>query len=216
MQNVAIFGAAGAIGQSVAAELERRSIPFRAVGRSRAKLEKAFGAMANAEIFDGDLGDLRTASAAARGVDTVIYTVGVPYPAFRLHPVLMRVAVDAAVTMQVQRLVVVSNVYSYGVPQTRRVAETHPRLPSAFKGKMRKEQEDIALEAQKKGQIDSLVLRLPDFYGPHADLSLANPVVRAALDGKTANWLGPVNAPHEFVFVPDVGPVLVDLASRSD
>jgi nucleoside-diphosphate-sugar epimerase len=39
---------------------------------------------------------------------------------------------------------------------------------------------------------------------------------RAALAGKTANWVGPVNQPHEFVYVPDTGPVIVDLASRPE
>ncbi|HTX38659.1 MAG TPA: hypothetical protein VME43_26720, partial [Bryobacteraceae bacterium] len=61
-----------------------------------------------------------------------------------------------------------------------------------------------------------LIVRLPDFYGPGADNSLANPIFRAALAGKTANWVGPVNAPHEFVFVPDTGPVIADLAARED
>ena len=81
---------------------------------------------------------------------------------------------------------------------------------------MRKEQEDIALDAQKRGHLSSLIVRLPDFYGPHADNSLANPIFRAALAGKTANWLGPIQTPHEFVFVPDTGPVIVELASRKD
>jgi nucleoside-diphosphate-sugar epimerase len=61
-----------------------------------------------------------------------------------------------------------------------------------------------------------MIVRLPDFYGPHADLGLANPIFRAALAGKTANWAGPVNTEHEFVYVPDTGPVIVDLASRAD
>ena len=39
---------------------------------------------------------------------------------------------------------------------------------------------------------------------------------RAALAGKSANWVGPVNQPHEFVYVPDTGPVIVDLASRAE
>jgi nucleoside-diphosphate-sugar epimerase len=216
IQKAAIFGAAGAIGPAVAAELERRGIPFRVVGRTRAKLEKAFGHLKHAEIFDADLADLRAASAAARGIDTIVYTVGLPYPAHRLHPALMRTTVDAAVAMQVRRLVLVSSVYAYGVPRTSRVAESHPRLPDTRKGKFRREQEDIALEAGKKGSIDSLVLRLPDFYGPGADLSLANPILQAALAGKTANWIGPVNTPHEFVYVPDTGPVIVDLASCAE
>ena len=215
MEKAAIFGAAGTIGSIVAAELDCRGIPFRVVGRSRAKLE-GFGHLTHAEIFDADIGDLRAASAAARGVDTIIYTVGLPYPSHHLHPVLMRTTVEAAVAMQVRRLVLVSSVYGYGVPRTSRVAETHPRLPETHKGQFRKEQEDIALEAQKKGQLDSLVVRLPDFYGPGAQNSLAHQIFSAALAGKTANWIGPVNTAHEFVFVPDTGPVIVDLAQCND
>lgn len=216
IQKAAIFGAAGAVGSAVAPELERRGIPFRVVGRTRARLEQAFGAFPRAEIFEADLADLRSASAAARGVDTIIYAVGLPYPSHSLHPALMRTTVEAAVAMEVRRLVLVSSVYAYGVPRASRVTETHPRMPETRKGQFRKEQEDIALEARKKGPVDSLVVRLPDFYGPGADIGLANPIFRAALAGKTANWIGPVNTPHEFVYIPDTGPVIVDLASCAE
>jgi nucleoside-diphosphate-sugar epimerase len=216
IQKAAIFGAAGAIGPHVAAELNGRGIPFRVVGRKRAGLEAAFGGMRHAEIFDADVGDLRSASAAARGVDTIVYCVGLPYPSHHLHPELMRTTLQAAVAMQVQRLVLVSSVYAYGVPRASTVAETHPRLPDTRKGKYRKEQEDLVLDARKNGQLDGLVVRLPDFYGPGADIGLANPILRAALAGKTANLIGPVNTPHEFVYVPDTGPVIVKLADSAD
>lgn len=212
----AIFGAAGTIGPQVAAELNRRGIPFRVVGRQRARLEAAFGSLQHAEVFEADLADLRAASAAARGVDTIVYSVGLPYPSHNLHPALMRTTLEAASAMQVRRLVLVSSVYAYGVPRTSRVAETHPRQPDTRKGQYRKEQEDLVLDAHKQGKIAGLIVRLPDFYGPGADNSLANPIFRAALAGKTANWVGPVNAPHEFVYVPDTGPVIVDLAERQD
>lgn len=216
IQKAAIFGAGGAIGRAVASELERRGVPFRVVGRGKAKLQAAFGQMAHAELFDADLADLRSAGAAARGVDTIIYAVGVPYTSFQLHPAMIRITIQAAAQTQVARLVLVSNVYTYGVPRTSHVAETHPREPGTRKGKFRKEQEDAVLEAHQKGRLQGMVVRLPDFYGPHANLSLANPIFRAALDGKTANWLGPVNAPHEFVFVPDTGPVIADLAACAE
>jgi nucleoside-diphosphate-sugar epimerase len=216
MQNVAIFGAAGAIGRAVGAELERRGVPFRVVGRSRESLEQAFGKMAHAEIFPADLSEARSAGAAARGVDTIIYCVGLPYPSHQLHPVLMRTTIEAAKLVGVARLVLSSSVYGYGVPRASRVSETHPREPHTRKGKYRKEQEDLVMEAHAAGDIQGLIVRLPDFYGPHAELSLANPVFHAALTGKTANWVGPVNTPHEFVYTPDSGPVIADLASRAE
>jgi nucleoside-diphosphate-sugar epimerase len=216
IRRAAIFGAAGSIGQVLAPELDRRAIPFRVVGRSRARLQQAFGVLSHAEIFEADLGDLRSAGAAAREIDTIFYCVGVPYTAFQLHPALMRTTLEAAAAMHVERLVLVSNVYTYGVPRTSHVAETHPRVPGTRKGTWRREQEDLVLDAAKKGRLNGMVVRLPDFYGPFADNSMANPIFRAALAGKTANWVGPINGPHEFLFTPDAAPVLVDLALRPD
>lgn len=216
MDKVAIFGAAGAIGQAIGPELDRRGIPFRAVGRSREKLERAFGGLAHAEIFPADLSEGRSAGAAARGVDTIFYCVGLPYPSHHLHPALMRTTLEAAKVVGVKRLVLVSSVYGYGVPRASRVTETHPREPHTVKGRYRKEQEDLVSGAHSPGALETLIVRLPDFYGPHAELSLAHLVFEAAVSGKTVNWPGVVNAPHEFVFVPDAGPIIAELASRPD
>jgi nucleoside-diphosphate-sugar epimerase len=216
LNRAAIFGAAGAIGRNLAPELERRGVPFRVVGRSRSKLEAAFGGVRGAEIFPADIAVPEQAAAAARGVDTVIYAAGLPYPDHRLHPVLMRAALDAAVSEGTARLLLVSSVYPYGVPRTARVAETHPREPESRKGRYRAQQEDLAFAAHRDGRLATLVLRLPDFYGPHAELGLAELIFEAALAGKTATWLGPAGTPHEFVFMPDTGPVIADLASAAD
>lgn len=216
IRRAAIFGAAGAIGQVLAPELDRRGIPIRLVGRSRERLQQAFGSLANAEIFPADIGDMRSAGAAAREIDTIFYCAGLPYPQHHLHPALMRTTIEAAAAMKVARLVLISSVYAYGVPRTSRVAETHPRVPGTRKGTWRREQEDLVLGARQKGQLDGLVVRLPDFYGPFADKSLANPVLRAALAGKTANWVGPTGTPHEFVYTPDAAPVIADLAACAE
>jgi nucleoside-diphosphate-sugar epimerase len=216
MEHVAIFGAAGAIGISVAEELDRRGIPFRVVGRSRDKLARAFSRLPHAEVFPADLSQARDAGAAARGVDTIVYCVGLPYPSHSLHPVLARTTVEAAKMVGVSRLILVSSVYPYGVPRAARVAETHPREPHTRKGQFRREQEDIVLGAHTPGGLQTLVVRLPDFYGPHAELSLAHMIFDAALKGKTANWIGPANTLHEFVYTPDTGPVIADLGANAD
>ena len=39
---------------------------------------------------------------------------------------------------------------------------------------------------------------------------------KAAATGKRAQMVGPIDAPHEFVFVPDVGPVALALAAREE
>ncbi len=61
--------------------------------------------------------------------------------------------------------------------------------------------------------MQTLILHLPDFYGPHAENSLANYFMREAVAGKPATFIGPLAAQREFIFVPDVAQPLLDLAS---
>jgi nucleoside-diphosphate-sugar epimerase len=81
---------------------------------------------------------------------------------------------------------------------------------------MRKEQEDLLLAADKAGKIEAVILRLPDFYGPGVEASFLDRAFKAAVEGKTADMIGPIDTPHEFVFVPDVGPVVLDLAAKPE
>jgi nucleoside-diphosphate-sugar epimerase len=78
---------------------------------------------------------------------------------------------------------------------------------------MRKAQEDLLMAADREGRIRATVLRLPDFYGPGVDKSFLHSAFEAAVTGKTANLIGPIDRPHEFVFVPDVGPVVAKLVA---
>jgi nucleoside-diphosphate-sugar epimerase len=211
--NVAIFGAAGAIGPVAASELISRGHHVRAVGRSEAKLRAA---LPGAEPFVADLADPAGARAAAAGMDAILYAVGVPYHHFELHPELMRITLAAAKEAGVKMLIEISNVYVYGKPQTPTVAETHPLAPHTRKGRWRKEQEDLVLAAHDPSGLRTLVLRPPDFYGPTAANSVTAYALESIAAGKPANLLAPISTPHEWVFVPDLGPVLADLFERPE
>ena len=210
-RKIALFGAAGAIGQSIAAALRKAGRPYRLVGRSRAPLTKSFGHDPLAEIVTWDPDDPESVRAAARGIDTIVYLVGVNYWQFELHPQLMAKTLAGATAEGVARLLLIGTVYPYGRPRTDRVREDHPREPHTFKGRMRKAQEDLLLEADAAGRIKGAVLRLPDFYGPGVDKSFLHAAFVAAIQGGAANMIGPLDKPHEFVFVPDVGPVVARL-----
>jgi nucleoside-diphosphate-sugar epimerase len=214
VKKITLLGAAGVIGQSIGAALHRQGQEYRVVGRTRASLEAAFGGDQLAEIATWNPNDAESARAAVRGSGTVIYLVGVPYNHFELHPLLMRKTVDAAVSEGVENLLLIGTVYPYGMPQTTPLTEEHPREPNTFKGRMRKEQEDVLLEADAKARIRGAILRLPDFYGPNVKNSYLYSLFEAAANGGTANMLGPIDTPHEFIFVPDVGPVVVDLIAK--
>jgi nucleoside-diphosphate-sugar epimerase len=212
MGKLALFGASGVIGQSVAQALRAQGKEYRVVGRSQAGLRAEFGADPRAEVVTWNPEDPASVRAAAQGVSTLVYMVGVPYTDFHLHPLLMRRTLEAAIAAGVEKVVLIGTVYPYGRPRTERVKEDHPREPHTFKGRMRKEQEDLVMAADAAGSIRGTVLRLPDFYGPHVKLSFLYRAFRAALDGTRASLIGPIDAPHEFVYVPDVGPVVTALA----
>jgi nucleoside-diphosphate-sugar epimerase len=214
MDRIALFGAAGAIGGSITAELRSKSQPYRVVGRNRAELESKFGSDPRAEIVTWNPDDPASVRAAARGIDTIFYLVGVPYWQFELHPALMRKTLDGAIAESVKHLVLIGTVYPFGRPQTERVNEDHPRDPHTFKGRMRKEQEDLVLAADAAGTIKTTILRLPDFYGPHVEKSFLDSAFHAAIHGGRAQLVGPIDMPHEFVYVPDVGPIAVALANE--
>ncbi|HEY8148930.1 MAG TPA: SDR family oxidoreductase [Vicinamibacteria bacterium] len=211
-RKVALIGAAGAIGQSIAAALRQAGRPCRVVGRSRASLVQSFGDQDPlVEIATWNPDEPASVRAAVRGVDTIVYLVGVNYWQFELHPQLMAKTLAGAAAEGVPRLLLIGTVYPYGRARTDRVREDHPREPHTFKGKMRKAQEDLLLEADAAGRIEGAVVRLPDFYGPNVDKSFLHSAFVAATTGGTADMVGPLDKPHEFVFVPDVGPVVVKL-----
>ena len=216
VERIGLVGAAGAVGQSVARALVARGKPFRVIGRSAGALEASFRGQPGVERATWNPEDTGSVRAAVRGLDTLVYLVGVPYHRFDQHPVVMRQTLAGAIAEGAQRLVLVGTVYPYGIPRTTPVTEDHPREPHTFKGRMRKAQEDLLFEADAAGKIRGTILRLPDFYGPGVEKSFLHDAFVAALQGRTANLIGPVDTPHEFVFIPDVGPVLLDLADRPE
>ncbi|MGC4243164.1 MAG: NAD-dependent epimerase/dehydratase family protein [Herbaspirillum sp.] len=213
MSRIALFGAAGAIGQSIASAISAQGLPYRVVGRNEASLRKAFGTDPLAEIVSWNPDSPASVEAAAQGIDTLIYLVGVNYTQFELHPELMRKTLDGAISAGVRQVLLIGTVYPYGLPQTSPIREDHPRNPHTFKGRMRKAQEDLLMQADSTGRIRAAVLRLPDFYGPGVEASFLHGAIKAAAQGGTADMIGPLDRPHEFVFVPDVGPVVARLIS---
>lgn len=209
--NIAIFGAAGSIGPVAAKELLARGHRVRAVGRDEERLRAA---LPGAEPFVADLADPQQARRAAAGMDAVLFSVGLPYQDFDRYPGLTATAVEAAAVAGVQQFLAVSTVYVYGRARAERVTEDHPREPHTRKGAARKRQADIISAADGRAGMRTALLVLPDFYGPNLQNTYLTAVFDGAASGKSASVIGPLDRPHEFVYVPDVGPVVAGLFDR--
>ncbi|MFM0228219.1 NAD-dependent epimerase/dehydratase family protein [Paraburkholderia dipogonis] len=208
---VGLFGAAGAAGQIIVAALGAAGRDYRVVGRSRKPLEAAFGHDPHTEIVTWNPDDPASIRAASQGLQTVIYLVGVPYDQFAAHPPLMDRTLAGVTAAGVERFILIGTVYPYGRARGNPIRENHPREPHTFKGQMRLAQENLVLAAHGRDGLSTLVLRLPDFYGPGIERSLLNGVFEAAANGKRAQVIGPVDVPHEFIYLPDIGPVVEQL-----
>ena len=101
------------------------------VGRSRAALTRSFGQDPLAEIATWNPDDPESVRAAARGIDTIVYLVGVNYWQFELHPQLMAKTLDGAVAEGVKHLLI-GTVYPTVAPAPRESAKITraSRIPS--------------------------------------------------------------------------------------
>lgn len=217
IRKVAILGASGTIGKHAGRMLAARGTPVRVVGRNEAGLHAAYDRI-GAEIVTADLATREGCLKAVQGSSHVLYTIGLPYSveSFKAYPPMMQFCIEAALRSGVEAIILISNVYAYGIPQTPTVSEDHPRVPVAKKGEYRKRQEDILLASHEPNGLHTLSLRLPDFYGPEAYGAMTHVIFDTALQAKTANVPGPVDTPHEFVFTPDVGKAVVELFNKPE
>lgn len=204
----AIFGATGPIGRQVARALLERDVEVRVVSRRAENLVRDFGAMA-VERRTADLEDPGAAREAAHGADLVIHAVGLPAELFERHVPIARNAVDAARSAGA-RAFLVTSYWSYGPGDAEPMPETRPLTGSSRLARIRQEEERVFLSA------GGAVARLPDFYGPEPGLSLMNDAIEAVAAGKTANWPGDPDAPRDFLYYPDAGRLLAELALREE
>lgn len=208
---IGLIGATGAAGRAIAEELHAQGRPYRAIARSRERLDALFGSDPLAERAVWDPADPASVRAALDGVESAVYLVGVDYWAFDQHPVLMQAALDGAIAAGVKRMLLYGTVYPYGAPQSTPVSEAHPREPHTFKGRMRARAEQVLMDADARGAIRGAVLRIPDLYGPGMEKSFLSSAFANAPLGKTAQVLGPIDTPHQFAYIPDTAKIVTAL-----
>jgi nucleoside-diphosphate-sugar epimerase len=205
-QRVAVFGTTGATGREVVGELLRRGVHVRVVSRSPDHLARAFGEL-GVERHAADLTDRNAAIQAAEGCDLIFDCVGLPLERFHLHVAIAQ-NVAAAMEASGARGVLVTSYWSYGPGDAGPMPEDRPLAPGSEKARIRREQEEVLLRS------GAAVARLPDFYGPGAEISLLNDGLKALAAGKSVLWPGDPEAPRDFSFIPDTGRLLCDLAER--
>ncbi len=202
-----ILGAGGVIGRELSLQLARDGRRIRKVSRRRVP------GQAGDQWMKADLTDAQATADAVAGSAVVYLVAGLAYNTAIWQaqwPLVMRNVIDAC-SRHGARLVFFDNVFAYGQVDGVMTEET-PFNPCSHKGEVRATVATTLLESIRCGEVQALIARSADFYGPGAKLSLLASVLFSRLQaGKTPQWLGDPDAVHTFTYTPDAGRALAAL-----
>ena len=208
-----VFGA-GQVGSQLARRLADNGLQVRVARRSRVEVGDGV------EIVAGDAMDPAFATRVTAGAAVVYHCMNpsaytkeawtTEFPKFG------EALIEAAIANGA-RLVVLDNLYAYGIADERRTEES-PRGATGPKGQVRTAWEERLREAARTRGLRFTVGRAGDFFGPGAsEQALFSPAMVAGLrKGKSAWLVGASDAPHAFSFVPDVVAGLEALGAAGD
>lgn len=204
-----ILGAGGVIGRELSIQLALQGRRIRQVGRHPIVVQPGD------ELKTADLTNAQAAFEAVAGSEVVYLVAGLTYSTSFWQarwPLVMRNVIDAC-SRHKARLVFLDNVYAYGRVDGL-MQETTPFNPCSKKGEVRAAIATTLLESMKRGEVQALIARSADFYGPGANFSLLASILFSRLRaGKSPQWLGDPDAVHTFSFTPDIGRALVALGA---
>ncbi len=207
-----ILGAGGVIGKETARALRQYTKDIRLVGRNPKKIHK------DNILFTADLTDADQTDKAVAGSEIAYLTVGMPYTTKTwqaLWPVIIRNVIDACKKHET-KLVFFDNVYPYGKAH-KPMTENTPYRPISKKGMVRKQVAEMVMDAVEKGDIEALIARSADFYGPATPNSFITAMVfENFAEGKKARWMIRDDVRHALTFTPDAGKATALLGNTPD
>jgi nucleoside-diphosphate-sugar epimerase len=204
-----ILGANGTIAQELSKHLPQYDKNIRQVSRSPRRIN------ASDELVAADLLNYEQTLKAVAGSDIVYLVAGLPYDTKLWQtawPKLMQNVINAC-KVHNSKLVFFDNVYSYGLVQGT-MTEGTPFNPCSKKGEIRAKIATTLLEEIKQGNLQGMVVRAADFYGPGALLSLTYQSVTLKLKAnKSPQWIGNPKKIHTFSYTPDAGKTVATLGN---
>ena len=203
-----VFGA-GQVGPPLARLLVAAGHRVRLVRRSDAAVS-----IPGVEALRADARDAEAAAETARGATAVYHCVNVAYDSALWAAELPRVldGLIAAAGRTGARLVVLDNLYPLGRPRGRAFSEATPFDPCSRKGEIRARLHQQLEAAVRRGDVRAVTGRASDFYGPGGvGTHFADRFWPAALAGKPASMIIPLDTPHTYHFIPDVAAGLAKL-----
>jgi nucleoside-diphosphate-sugar epimerase len=175
--------------------------------------------LSGVEWLRGDLTDSRFADQACRGA-AAVYNCANPALYHRWDELLVPLSrtIRQAAARAGSKLVVLDNVYMYGIPDAVPFSEDMPLRPCSHKGELRKMLAEELFEAHERGELRATSGRASDFFGPGAgSMSMfGDRLAHQLASGKAVEVFGNPDLPRSYSYVPDVAHGLFVLGTRDE
>jgi nucleoside-diphosphate-sugar epimerase len=209
-----ILGSGGAIGLELAKVLPQYTNKIRLVSRNPQKVNPTD------ELFSANLLNPDEADKAIQGSDVLYVTVGFPYSSkiwAQNWPAFVSNVIRSCKKHQ-SKLVFFDNIYMYDQNYLNGMTEDTPINPSSKKGNIRAQIADQIMRESKEGNIQALIARSADFYGPGIKNTsmLTETVLNKLANGKKAMWMSSVKFKHSFTYTPDAAKATAILGNTDD
>lgn len=168
-----ILGANGIIADELVKELNKNfTTNIRLVSRKPVKVTDSDSLLA------ANLLDKKSTEVAVKGSEIAYLTVGLPMNTdvwVEQYPIIMRNVLDACIKYDV-KLVYFDNTYMYPQNSLPLTEETE-FAPVGKKGEVRAEITNMLLYEMESKNIDAVICRAPEFYGPGKTKSITNGLI---------------------------------------
>ncbi len=211
MKSIAILGARGRLGRSVAKAFLEAGYAVRAVTRDG----KLPAELDGAQAFAADALDREALIRATEGMDFVFNGLNPLYTDWAEMCMPMARNVVAACTANGATHLFPGNVYNYGSPLPAELREDTPVRPTTRKGRIREEMEQLFREAARKEGMQTILLRAGDFFGDTGTGSWFDLIVTRKIAKGTYTAAGPAHLVHEWAYLLDLAKAFVGLADNS-
>jgi nucleoside-diphosphate-sugar epimerase len=208
-----ILGANGQIANELAKELNSKyTSDIRLVSRTPEKINDTD------MLFPANLLDSAETDEAVKESEIVYLTVGLPADTKSMaiqFPIIMRNVIDACKKHNA-RLVFLDNTYMY--PQNDKIlTEESEFAPVGPKGAVRKMVVTMLLAEMKLKQIEAVVCRAPEFYGPGKTHSITNTLIFENIkQGKKLKVFLKDNTLRTLIWTPDASKAIALIGNTSD
>ncbi len=212
MKTVLVMGAAGRLGDAAARGFLARGWKVRGMARTRHLGDLAPGV----EAVEGDAFDLPSLVRAADGAEVIVNAINPLYTEWeeKVLPMARNVIAAAGTVGALQMLP--GNVYNFGLEIGMNMREGDPAHGSTPKARIRVEMEELfRREADAKG-ARTVVLRAGDFYGGTRKGTWLDELIFRRLKSGVFVWPGPMELPHAFAYLPDLGHAFAAVAGEAD